>query len=124
MDESLECYDHHPYPPERDSSQASLLHFLDRNEQLICSLTTADQFEGCEIIDLIKRMSKDGLIQLTPDFKDIASISLCLTERGKELATELAIAEHMITCPVQDYSRFSLMHPSPLTFFGHALDDL
>ena len=40
------------------------------------------------------------------------------------LTTELAIAEHMITSPVQDYSRFSLMHtPSP-ALLGHALYDL
>ncbi len=123
MDESMPYLSYDLHSMERDSSRASLLDFLFKNEELVCSLSTADQFEGCEIFDLIKKLSNDGLIQLTPDVRDIETLSLSLTEKGLELACELANAEQSIIGPVPDYSHFSLMHPSSIMYFGHVLDD-
>lgn len=89
MIEHMPYFDVDLFSLESDPSLVPFLNFLKENEELTCSISTAIQFERREICDLIKRLSNDGLVRMTPRDRDIGSFSLCLTEKGNELACEL-----------------------------------
>lgn len=76
---------------------ATFVDYLSENDELVCSVLTAIQFKDREICNLIKRMSDNGLVEMTPREKDLESFSLCLTEKGRGLACHLANGRGMIT---------------------------
>ena len=82
---------------ESDPYFAPFLDYLKENDELKCSILTAVQFENLEIRNLIKRMSSDGLVEMSSHERDLESFSLCLTEKGRNLAGELANSSGLMT---------------------------
>ena len=97
MIEHMPHFDLDLFSIESDLYFAPFLDYLKENDELKCSVMTAVQFENLEICNLIKRMSSDGLVELSSRERDLESFSLCLTEKGRNLAGELTNGSGLIT---------------------------
>ena len=82
MIEHMPHFDLDLFSLESEPYFSPLLDFLKENEELKCSVQTAVQFENHDICNLIKRMSSDGLVEMSSREKDLGSFSLCLTNKA------------------------------------------
>jgi hypothetical protein len=92
MIEHMPHFDLDLFSLESDPDFAPFLDYLEKNDELICSMITAAQFEHLEICTIIKRMSNDGLVEMTPREKDLESFSLCSPRRAENLLVSLPVA--------------------------------
>jgi len=97
MIEHMPRFDLDLFSLESDPYFSPFLDYLKENDELKCSVLTAVQFENHDICNLIKRMSSDGLVEMPSREKDLGSFSLCLTEKGKNLVSELTNGSGLIT---------------------------
>ena len=100
-----------PFSLESDPSFEPLLNYFKENDELVCSVSTAAQFERKKICNLIKRMSDDGLVEMTPREKNLESFSLCLTEKGRGIASMHIEGSNLITNRVPGFFLPFQNHP-------------
>lgn len=123
MDTQMPYIDLNQLYLEGNPSPVPFLNFLMENEELTCSIHTAAQFEGLEICNQIRKLSNDGLIQMAPRIRDIATLSLYLTMKGRELSCGLTSANNLTQAPAHDFTHFSQMPSSELLQLGEELID-